>query len=394
MNVRVRRGRIVCMKISFDLRFAHLPGGGRVYVRRLITTLPLEYPNNHWVLYYNQWCPHQQKIIRELYSLVPPERQGNIELRSVRAPILSLRHHIEFLRFHDTSELYHYPHFDLPSGLRRVPIVVTLHDLYPLSDSGYCSAVKRAYFYRLTRRTVRRAKRVIAISEYTKNEAVRLLDVPAEKIAVVPQSHDPAHHPIDNIELLSQIRKKYNLSERFIFYTGNHKPHKNLARLLNSYARLAGELRKVYPLVLAGGFSPQTKQLVLQATELGIEKDVTFLGWVAAEDLPALYNLAALVVLPSLYEGFGYATVEAMACGTAVACSSGGAIPEVAGTTVRFFDPYSEEEMTAALTTALTNDVDNPQVREVGIRQAEQFSIYKTARLTYEVYQEAVKNEL
>ncbi|MCK4629773.1 MAG: glycosyltransferase family 4 protein [Sedimentisphaerales bacterium] len=382
------------MKISFDLRFAHLPGGGRVYVRRLITTLPLEYPDNHWVLYHNRWCPHQQEIIRGLYSLVPPECQGNIELRSVRAPILSLRHHIEFLRFQDTSELYHYPHFDLPLGLRRVPIVITLHDLYPLSDSGYCSAVKRAYFYRLTRQAVRRAKRVIAISEYTKNEAVRLLEVPAEKIAVVPQSHDPAHHPIDDTDLLSRIREKYNLSEHFIFYTGNHKPHKNLVRLFNSYARLPGELRKAYPLILAGKLSPQTNQLVSRAAELGIKKNVTFLGWVAADDLPALYNLASLVVLPSLYEGFGCAAVEAMACGTAVACSNGGAIPEVAGTTVRFFDPYSEEDMTAALAMSLANDVDNPQVREAGIRRAEQFSIYKTARLTYKVYQEAMKNEL
>jgi len=382
------------MKISFDLRFAHLPGGGRVYVRRLITTLPLEYPDNHWVLYHNRWCPHQQEIIRGLYSLVPSECQGNIELRSVRAPMLSLRHHIEFLRFYDTSELYHYPHFDLPLGLRRVPIVITLHDLYPLSDVGYCSAVKRAYFYRLTRRAVRRAARVIAISEYTKNEAVRLLDAPAEKIAVVPQSHDPAHHPIDDIELLSRIREKYNLSERFIFYTGNHKPHKNLVRLLNSYARLSGELRETYPLVLAGGLSPQTQQLVSRAADLGIEKYVTFLGWVAADDLPAIYNLASLVVLPSLYEGFGCASVEAMACGTAVACSRGGAIPEVAGTTARFFDPYSEEEITAAMARALTNDVDNPQVREACIRQADQFSIYKTARLTYKVYQEAIKNEL
>jgi len=382
------------MKISFDLRFAHLPGGGRVYVRRLITTLLPEYPDNHWVLYHNRWCPHQQEIIRGLYSLVLPECYGNIELRSVHAPILSLRHHIEFLRFHDTSELYHYPHFDLPLGLRRVPIMITLHDLYPLSDVGYCSAVKRAYFYRLTRRAVRRAVRVIAISEYTKNEAVRLLNVPAEKITVVPQSHDPVHHPIDDIELLSRIREKYNLSKRFIFYTGNHKPHKNLVRLLNSYARLSGELRREYPLVLAGGLSPQTKQLVLQTTELGIEKDVVFLGWVAAEDLPALYNLASLVVLPSLYEGFGYAVVEALACGTAVACSNGGAIPEVAGTTARFFDPYSEEEMTAALAMSLANDVDNPQVCEAGIRRAEQFSIYKTARLTYKVYQEAMKKEL
>ena len=107
--------------------------------------------------------------------------------------------------------------------------------------------------------------------------------------------------------------------------------------------------------------------------------------------LPGLYNLAALVVLPSLYEGFGLAPLEAMACGTPVACSRASAIPEVVGSVGRLFDPYAIDDITAAITGVLEKDVNNPQVRQACLDQAGRFSCEKTAQLTFQIYQSVAR---
>jgi len=379
-------GYIIPMEIGFDIRFASRPGGGGVYVRRLLTHLVKMYPQEHWRLYYNSWCGNQRKVIQGLEEFAGD--RGHIELVPVQTGVLSLRQHLEFRKVPMQGDLYHYPHFDLPLGIKGTAVVATIHDLYPLTDKRYCSGTKRAYFHYLSKRSCKRAARIIAVSEYTKNEIIKHLAVPAEKIAVVPQSQDTGYHPIDDGEILSELREKYKLPERFIFYTGNHKRHKNLARLLEAYSRLKPPLRQAYKLVITGGITRETEQLKVQAMQLGIEKEVHFTGWVRGDDLAGLYNLASLVVLPSLYEGFGYTTLEAMACGKPVVCSKGGAIPEVVGAQGQMFDPYNTEQMSERITEALEKDVDNPEVRKKMLEQSGKFSPQQTARMTYEVYKE------
>jgi len=371
------------MKISFDLRFANRPGGGGVYVTRLITTLVRDYPEIQWQLYHNPWCPHQRQLTDRLLRDHP---NAALDLIPVAAPLLSIRQHLEYRRFRDPADLYHYPHFDLPLTLRDIPVVQTIHDIYPLSDPAYCSTLKRLYFSRLIRSAAARAARIIAVSAYTKNQIIRYLNTPAEKITVVHQSHDPAFRPIDGPDRLNPLREKYHLPPRFLFYTGNHKPHKNLPRLIRAYARLPDRLRQPYPLVLTGGRTPQAQKLLALANKLKIADRLQFLGWVHPEELPGLYNLASLVVLPSLYEGFGYAAVEALACGVPLVCANTGAIPEVVGSAGRQFDPYQVDHIHVVLVEALENDVDNPAVRSNALRQARLFSPEKTARETHAVY--------
>jgi alpha-1,3-rhamnosyl/mannosyltransferase len=374
------------MEIGFDIRFAALPGGGRVYVKRLLTKLVEVYPQEDWRLYYHPWCEQQQDIIKELQTKSEGKTKGQMELVPVRSGVLSLGQHIEFRKVPIKGDVYHYPHFDLPLGAKGAALVVTIHDVYPLTDPGYCSRMKRAYFRRLSRRSGRRAARIIAVSEYTKSEIVKHLKTPEEKIIVVPQSQGPEYHPIEDQQYLEEIREKYYLPRWFIFYTGNHKRHKNLSRLLEAYARLPEWLREDFALVLTGRVGAEARELLTLAEKLQIEKQVQFTGWVEAEDLPGLYNLAGLVVLPSFYEGFGYASLEAMACGCPVAGAGAGAIPEVVGQAGRLFDPSNVEEMAEVLRAGLEEDVDNPEVRQKVLQQAAQFSAQKTAQLTYEAY--------
>jgi len=374
------------MKISIDVRFARLAGGGRVYANRLVPSLVKEHPRNRWRFYHNPWCKYQQELLERVRQI---QVGDNIETIAVRSGCLSLAQHLEFLRFRDDAALYHYLHFDMPLGMRQIPLVITIHDLYPLVVAGYCSAVKRAYFHRIVKSNIGRAAKVIAISQHTKKDIIERFDIAEEKVTIIPQSHDPAYRVIEDIELLGGIREKYHLPDRFILYTGNHKPHKNLSRLIKAYGGLGESWRKEYSLVLTGKVALEAKQLLRLAGELGIAKNVSFIGWVDEQELPAIYNLASLTVLPSLYEGFGFATLESLACGTPVVCSSAGAISEVVGEAARMFDPYCIEEMAEAITMALEKDVDNPVIRAAGFVQAGRFSVEKTARATFELYRSA-----
>ena len=378
--------RAVLRCVSFDLRFAHLPGGSWPYVSNVVPILIREHPEITWRLYHNPWSPPQQEILRLLQTEFGPSPDHNIELRPIRAGCLSLRHHLEFLSCRDDADLYHYPHFDLPLGLRRLPLVITIHDLYPLTVPDYCSSLKRRYFYHLTKRNLRRVHRIIAISQYTHKGILENFDIPPEKITIINQGRSASHHPIDDTELLQQIKLKYHLPDQFILYTGNHKPHKNLHRLFQAYANLPTDTRQTFPLILTGPLTADTEQLRTAAQSLAITDSVTFLGAVDADDLPALYNLASLCVLPSLYEGFGVTPLEAMACGTPAVCSNTTAIPEVVGDVARSFDPYSIDEITAALTAALEKDVNNPQLRQSCLAQAEKYTWTKTARKTFDLY--------
>jgi glycosyltransferase involved in cell wall biosynthesis len=380
------------LTIAIDLRFASLPGGGRVYMQKLLPALVAQDSNIHWQVFTNTDCSYQQEIIQHAQNCIAEKSYPNeIEIIPVRSSCLSLRQHIEFRRLPKTADLYHYPHFDTPLATRDLPLVITIHDLYPLTVPGYCSALKRSYFYRLTKHNVRRAARVIAISEHTKKDLLQYLKIPAEKITVIPQGHATQYQPIADIQLLESIRRKYSLPNQFILYTGNHKPHKNLPRLLQAFARLKEPLRKTFPLILTGQINAEVQHLLQLAAKFHIQDQIHFTGWLDQQDLPAVYNLASLVVLPSLYEGFGLATLEAMACGIPVACSNTTAIPEVVGPLGRQFDPRHVDQITDALTLALEQDLDNKPLCQALLDRAAQFSIHTTAQMTCHLYHQTAK---
>ena len=377
------------MKISVDLRFADLPCGGRTYVSHTVGALLGIGEPMHWRFYYNRWSVPQVEILERIQrDFAGRIEAGEIEFTAVRSGCLSVMQHAEFLFRRDDSDLYHYPHFDMPLTMRGAALVTTIHDVYPLKLAGYCSAAKRAYFYRVAGRNVRRCDRVIAVSDHTKQDIVDMFGISPEKITVIPNGYSPAYRPIDDGELLKKIRERYDLPERFILYVGTHKPHKNLDRLIEAFAGLDGGLRGEFSLVMTGPKTRDTGVLCDRAAEMGVGRQVRFLGMVADADMPGLYNLASLYVQPSLYEGFGLPLVEAMACGRPVIGSNVSAIPEVIGGAGRLFDPACVEEMRSVLREALEHDVDDASCRQRSVRRAGKFSWEQAARGLLGVYQE------
>jgi glycosyltransferase involved in cell wall biosynthesis len=265
--------------------------------------------------------------------------------------------------------------------------VVTIHDLiykvFPEAHRSILSLGLRV----LVPLAARRSHRIIVDSHSTRDDVVRLLGAPAERIDVVPLGlgltalAEPASE--------AQLRSRLGLGERPVALSVSAKrPHKNLARLLQALALLPSERR---PMAVIPGYPTWYEaELRDQAASLGVADDVRFLDWVEAVELEGLYALAACFVLPSLYEGFGLPVLEAMSRGVPVACSDRSSLPEVAGDAALLFDPESPRAIADAIERLLTDEALAARLREAGRAQAARFTWEATARGTLASYERAL----
>ena len=264
--------------------------------------------------------------------------------------------------------------------------VVTVHDLiHRIHPEAHFGAAAKAMGL-LVRLAVARADRVIAPSTSTRDDLVRLLGTPADKVDVVLQGHGDAPATAGDA---AGTRARLELGERpIVLSLSAMRPHKNLPRLLEALAAIAAERRPL--LVLPGYATGHGEELGRRAEELGLEGDVRFPGWVSAEDLEGLYAAASVFVFPSLYEGFGAPVVEAMARGVPVACSPRGSLAEVAGDAARFFDPERPTEIAAAIEALLADPAERERLRVAGLARAARFNWAANARGTLAAYERAL----
>lgn len=288
-------------------------------------------------------------------------------------------------------DVAHVPYFAPP--LRPTsPTVVTIHDLIPLILPAYRGSLLVQLYTRLVSAAARRAEAIIADSECSKRDIVRLLGMPPERVHVIYLAGDERFRPVEDVTHLEAIRRKYSLPERYVLYLGGFDQRKNLATLLQAFAHLRKALGDKYQLAIAGElpaqdtpFFPHPRRL---AWEVGLEKGVIFIGWVSEEDKPALYSAATLFVFPSLYEGFGLPVLEAMACGTPVIASNAASLTEVVGDGGLLVEPQDVDALAEAMIAVLTDSRLRASLRQRGLEQARRFSWERTARETLGVYRE------
>lgn len=262
-------------------------------------------------------------------------------------------------------------------------MVVTVLDLSFLRFPQYFNRANRVYLGAMTRLAVRRARRVIAISEFTRTEIVRLLGVPPERVAVVHCGVDERFRPVRDPAVLETFRRERGLPERFILYLGTIEPRKNLERLLDAYARIRRHLP--HKLVLAGGRGWKAEGVYARIAALDLERDVLLPGYVPMEEQPLWYNGADVYVYPSLYEGFGLPPLEAMACGTPVVASWTSSLPEVVGEAGVQVDPESVEDIVRGLRIVLEDPERRAALQAAGQERARPFTWEAAARRWYEV---------
>ena len=270
--------------------------------------------------------------------------------------------------------------------------VVTILDLTFIRFPQTFPLFQRRYLDFFTRRAVKKADAIIAISESTKRDIVELLGAPEGKIYTTLLGVDPPYRPVSG-ERKERVAREHGLGHSTILYLGTLEPRKNIPALLAAFsqARKSSQVKDC-TLVLAGGkgwFFNQTFKLV---EDLGLKESVRFTGYVPAEDLPALYSAATVFVYPSLHEGFGLPPLEAMACGTPVITSNASSLPEVVGDAGIMVDPHNVEELAEAILRVLRDPDLRQEMSAKGLEQAKKFSWKETARQTLKVY-ERVHNE-
>jgi glycosyltransferase involved in cell wall biosynthesis len=266
--------------------------------------------------------------------------------------------------------------------------VVTLHDLAFLLYPATHTPASRAY-YAATGESVRRAERVVAVSQRTASDAVRLLGVDPARMRVVHEAAAPGFFPrsSDALPALAQ-RLGFSLEQPYALFVGTLEPRKNLPLLLEAFGLLRRHLDA--QLLIVGRRGWLEEPIFAAHARSGVGDAAHFLGQLGEEDLAVLYSHAGVFVLPSLYEGFGLPVLEAMACGAPVVCSNSGPLPEVAGDAAVLLKPEDAPDWASAMLDVLTNGALATRLRERGFARASEFSWEGMARATREVYREAL----
>ncbi|MCI0478329.1 MAG: glycosyltransferase family 4 protein, partial [Anaerolineales bacterium] len=364
----------------------HFPGIGR-YTYNLIDALARVAPDDRFVVLHNPALKNSR------YDIAALARHPNVKLCRVDAPTFSLREQFELLTFN--FELVHSPYFIKPYFL-RIPSVVTIFDLIPLLFPNDVPSTRARFFFRwavwLAAQT---ATRVIVPSVATRDDLVERLRVPRAKIVVVPLAADARFVPQSGAAI-ARVREKYALPERYVLYVGINKPHKNLAVLMDAWARVETDAA----LVIAGawdarytvdseqeaGGGRQGSRGAGEQSEIENRKSkIRFVHDVDDADLPALYAGSTVFVMPSLYEGFGLTPLEAMASGAPVICSHASSLPEVVGDAALMVNPRDADEIARALARVLDDAALRDDLRAKSLARAAQFSWERAARETMEV---------
>jgi len=363
--------------ILFDARTAtgEYPGINR-YIRSLLAAMLPELHDDE-----------------RLHVILPPDTEiaaltddPRVTLHRTQAPASTFKSHWQTFRIARAvkAQVHHAPYILTPV---RIPgrMVLTVHDVIPLSHPKYSTFYTRL-FWRLTgRRAIRHSRRVIAVSQDALKTCARFFGNHSVRRSVV------IHHGIDTAfrpqsqEAIDAIRRTYNLPEKFLLYVGSHRPHKNITTLLHALAHL--DPTASVPLVIAGADN-DAAGLQREAEQLDLGTRVQWISEIPDADLPALYSAAHAFLFPSLVEGFGFPVLEAMACGTPVICSALGVFREITGGAATLVHPTDSQEWRRAIHTAIISLEWHDLYRDKGLARATQFSWPITARATLDVYRQ------
>jgi glycosyltransferase involved in cell wall biosynthesis len=371
------------VNIAFDLRPSLLkPTGVGSYVMALAQRMPSLAPDHQFYFFsaslrdrypVRSWPPNAHLADRRL-----PVRALNLAWNRLEAPALD-----RLVRA--PLDLIHSPHPLMIPG-KRAKQVITVHDLFFLKQPDMTEAEIRRDYVPLVREHARRADGVICVSEFTASEARLLLEVPQEKIAVIPNGVDPAYRVPLPPEAMEAVLGRRRIPRGAILYIGTEEKRKNLVNLAMAYMGLARKRKSIPPLVLVGPGA----EWVHGGTIYGPQILAT--GYLETAEIRALMATSSMLVLPSLEEGFGLPVAEAMAAGLPVVCSRGSALEEVAGGAATLVDPLNTKSIADGIERVLDDSALAEKQRQAGREQSLKFDWDATAARTLEFYRRVMES--
>ena len=292
----------------------------------------------------------------------------------------------------ERPDLCHFTNFLAPYRT-DVPYVVTLHDM-TLELLPHCHTWRKRMLTRyLTPSIGRNARLVLTPSESAKRDVVRLFGLDDGRVRAIPHAADPQFHPRRDTDSLRRIESRYGVREPYVLYVGTLEPRKNLTRAVAAFSRIAHRFPD-HRFYLAGELGWKPRELLETLASVPHRERIVRLGYVAEEDLAALYSNADLFVYPSLYEGFGFPVVEAMACGTPVLTSSTSSLAEIAEGAAMLCEPTDVQMLAESMERALESPDTRRELRTAGLHRARSFSWERTTRETLAAYEEALERSV
>ena len=373
------------MRVGFDIRPIQDFGVG-TYIRNVVRTLgQLDASNDYFLI-------GGRDRVREIGKLPP-----NFHVVPFSDDLHPARRFLSFsqvLRQY-ACDLVHIPHLSWSPLYLPCPYVITVHDLLDFmyrTHNG--SGMRRTAHRYLTDRVLRRAARILAVSQFTKMDIQRLFSIPGNRIEVVYNAIDERFrlgHATDSDR--EMIAERYQCNYPFILYAGRISPHKNVVRIIEAFSALKAELEKEdkFPdlkLIIIGDEVSRHPDLRRTVIKSGVQNDVRFLGFVSIEVLRIFYDVAKVFVFPSLYEGFGLPPLEAMAHGTPVVTSNTSSLPEVVGSAAVLVNPENVFEIMRALHKVLVDQPLREKLKQRGYEQVQRFSWEASVQHIIDVYRE------
>lgn len=368
------------MKIGIDARMLGTGFGIARYVQQLLIHLDKIDHENQYVLFLRQ----------ENWDVFEPTG-NNFKKVLADIPWYGLAEQLQLPKIikKENVDLMHFPHWNIPIFYDG-PFVVTIHDLimyhykrteasthgpliYWLKDKIHRNVINNA---------VKKAKKIITTTEFTKNDVNKTLKVPLDKMITTYQAPFETAQKVDYEETL----KKFAITKPFVLYVGSAYPHKNLDGLVDAWTIFQEKYGLDYQLVLAGKENYFYKKLKTKIDELSFGEDILILNQPSDTELSALYSSASLYVFPSFYEGFGLPPLEAMSHDLPVISSNQSCLPEILNGAVEYFNPENKDEMADTMNKVLLNNVLRENLKVAGKNLLKKYSWDKLAQETLQIY--------
>ncbi|MBB6713503.1 glycosyltransferase family 4 protein [Clostridium gasigenes] len=275
------------------------------------------------------------------------------------------------------DEVIYHP-FQYLTLLSRAKQIITIHDFIPLHYPDVAKHQNK-YYKILMPLLLKRAYKIVAISENTKKDILKFYNIDENKICVIPNGYDNNFFNVENINI--NVLKKYNINYNYMIMVGASYPHKNLELAIRAIANIKKECK----IIIVGKDSDYIKKLKKLAKELNIEEKINFIGYIPDEDLPALYYYSKAFLYTTLYEGFGLPILEAMGCGTVVITSDNSSLAEVYGDAALIFKNNDLVDLQEKIEEILNNENLRQELIEKSKKNIKRFSWEKTAKEIYKI---------
>lgn len=325
----------------------------------------------------------QERFINNVYQVNTKNRLLRIIGEQVYIPYIAKKHNLDIL----------FSPCNISPLLIKVPVVLTLFDLQWLTYPELFSQFQLMYINKFLPWSAQKARMIITLSEHSRKDILKIIPgITEDKVKVIAPGITPIFRRIESPNDIKDIKMKFHIRDKFMLSVCQTHKRKNLGRLIEAFYQLKVNKQIPHQLIIAGGKGDAYDELISIINEKNIP-DVIITGYISDSEVCLLYNSAEMMVYPSLFEGYGFPVIEAMACGTPVITSNISSLPEAAGDAAILINPYSVSEIAQAMDLVIYNQELRNQLIQKGFQHTQRFSWENTARETIKVL-ESVYNKM